>query len=92
MADGLRTTLGGRTFPIIRDLVDEIVTVDERAIAAALRVVIERAKQVIEPSAAVGVAAAIDPTFRARGHRTIGVVLCGGNLDLAALPGLLSEV
>jgi threonine dehydratase len=89
IADGLRTTLGERTFPIIRDLVDEIVTVDEAAIRAALRVVLERSKLVIEPSAAVGVAVAIDPAFRERGHRTIGVVLCGGNLDLSALPDLL---
>jgi threonine dehydratase len=89
IADGLRTTLGERTFPIIRDLVDEIVTVDEAAIRAALRVVLERSKLVIEPSAAVGVAVAVDPAFRERGHRTIGVVLCGGNLDLSILPDLL---
>ncbi len=91
MADGLRTTLGERTFPIIRDLVDEIVTVDEKAIAAGLRVVLERAKLVIEPSAAVGVAVAIDPAFRDRGFRNVGLVLCGGNLDLARLPELVSR-
>ena len=89
IADGLRTTLGERTFPIIEKLVDEIVTVEEDAIRAALRLVLERSKLVIEPSAAVGVAVAVDPTFRDRGHRRVGVVLCGGNLDLVALPGLL---
>lgn len=89
IADGLRTTLGERTFPIIRDLVDEIVTVDETAIAAALRLVLERAKLVIEPSAAVGVAVATAPAFRDRGHRAVGVVLCGGNLDLDAMADLL---
>ena len=90
MADGLRTTLGERTFPIIRDLVDEIVTVDEPAIATGLQLVLERAKLVIEPSAAVGVAVAIDPRFRERGFRDVGLVLCGGNLDLTRLPQLLA--
>ena len=89
IADGLRTTLGERTFPIIRDLVDEIIPVKEGEIRAALQLVLERAKLVIEPSAAVGVAAAMQPAFRARGFERIGIVLCGGNLDLAALPELL---
>ena len=91
IADGLRTTLGERTFPIIEELVDEIVTVEETAIRASLRLVLERSKLVIEPSAAVGVAVAIDSTFKARAHRRIGVVLCGGNLDLDALPKLLRD-
>ena len=43
----------------------------------------------IEPSAALGVAVAVDPSFRNRGLRRVGVVLCGGNLDLAAVPDLL---
>ena len=91
IADGLRTTLGERTFPIIRDLVDEIVPVEEEEIRAALRLVLERSKLVIEPSAAVGVAAAMQAGFRERGFERIGVVLCGGNLDLAALPSLLGD-
>ena len=90
IADGLRTTLGERTFPIIRDLVDEIVTVQEDHIRAALRLVLERSKLVIEPSAAVGIAVAMQPAFRERGLERIGVVLCGGNLDLEALPDLLT--
>ncbi len=89
IADGLRTTLGMRTFPIIRDLVDEIVPVKEGEIRAALRLVLERSKLVIEPSAAVGVAAAMQPAFRERGLERVGIVLCGGNLDLHALPDLL---
>lgn len=91
MADGLRTTLGERTFPIICDLVDEIVTVTEDEIRRSLRLVLERSKLVIEPSAAVGVAVATRPSFRDRGHRSIGVVLCGGNLELDRLPDLLAE-
>ena len=90
MADGLRTTLGERTFPIIRDLVDEIVTVDEAQIRAALRLVLERSKLVIEPSAAVGVAALGTDRVRDGGGSRVGVILCGGNLDLADLPRLLA--
>ena len=89
IADGLRTTLGKRTFPVIQELVDDIITVPESAIRAGLRLVMERAKLVIEPSAAVGIAAALSDSLQARGHRRIGVVLCGGNLDLDALPTLL---
>lgn len=89
IADGLRTTLGERTFPVIRDLVDDIVTVPESGIRAALRLVMERAKLVIEPSAAVGVAAVRTDAFRRHGFQRVGVVLCGGNLDLDALPTLL---
>ena len=55
IADGLRTTLGKRTFPVIRELVDDIITVPETEIRQGLRLVMERAKLVIEPSAAVGI-------------------------------------
>lgn len=93
MADGLKTTLGPNTFPIVRDLVDEIVCVSEAEISAALRIVYEQVKLAIEPSAAVGVAAllsaALGPAARPE-LRRIGVILCGGNVDLDALPGLLA--
>ncbi|MGA1058072.1 MAG: pyridoxal-phosphate dependent enzyme [Phycisphaerales bacterium] len=87
IADGLRTSLGELTFPIVRDLVDEVLLVEENAIVAAMRLVWERIKVVIEPSAAVGVAAVLEPSFKAR--REFGptaVVLCGGNVDLDRLP------
>jgi threonine dehydratase len=58
IADGLKTTLGPNTWPIVRDLVAAIVTVSEEEIKGALRLVYERAKLAIEPSAAVGVAVA----------------------------------
>ena len=89
IADGLRTTLGERTFPVIQELVDDIITVPESAIREGLRLVMERAKLVIEPSAAVGIAAVRSDSLRSKGYRRIGVVLCGGNLDLDALPSLL---
>ena len=87
IADGLRTSLGALTFPVVRDLVDEIVLVSEAEIAAHMRLVWERMKLTIEPSAAVGVAVACGERLRAeRGLDDVGVVLCGGNVDLAALP------
>lgn len=87
IADGLRTALGDLTWPVVRDQVDEIVTVDETAIVAAMRLVFERMKLVIEPSAAVGVAVALDASMRSRpGLSPMGVILCGGNVDLDRLP------
>mmetsp|Transcript_9494 Transcript_9494/g.16096 ORF Transcript_9494/g.16096 Transcript_9494/m.16096 type:complete len:358 (-) Transcript_9494:247-1320(-) len=105
IADGLKTNLGSNTWPIIRDYVDQIITVSEDEIKRAMRIVYERLKVVIEPSAAVGVAAALSPGFPAaigkeedyrrreegigrvprwRQYRPlrVGLVLCGGNIDL----------
>ncbi len=83
IADGLRTSLGALTFPVVQSLVDEILTVDEAAIVRAMRLVWERMKILIEPSAAVGVAAMLEAPPP---ERRIGVILCGGNVDLDALP------
>ena len=87
IADGLMTSLGRLTWPIVRDRVDGIVTVSEAEIVAAMRLVWERMKLVIEPSAAVGVAVVLGDEFRALpGLPHVGVVLCGGNVSLDALP------
>ena len=87
IADGLRGTLGPLTFPVVRDLVDEIVLVSEADIAAHMRLVWERMKLTIEPSAAVGVAVACGDWMRKqKDHADVGVVLCGGNVDLSNLP------
>ena len=87
IADGLRTSLGPLTFPVVRDLVDEIVLVSEDEIAAHMRLVWERMKVTIEPSAAVGVAVACSTWMHMqKDHADVGVVLCGGNVDLAARP------
>ena len=91
IADGLRTALGPLTFPVVRDLVDEVVLVPEADIVASMRFAWERMKITIEPSAAVGVAVASGAWMHARENdalRQVGVVLCGGNVDLAALPWL----
>ncbi len=85
IADGLRTFLGDITFPIICEHVSEIVTVSEAAIVAAMRLVWERMKLIIEPSAAVPVAALLEHRDLFRGRR-VGIILSGGNADLMRLP------
>lgn len=85
IADGLRTSLGELTFEAIRQNVDDIVTVGEEAIVAAMRLVWERMKIVIEPSAAVPLAALWEKKIDANGL-CVGIILSGGNVDLARLP------
>ncbi len=85
IADGLRATLCPLTFSVLREHVAEITLVSEEEIVAAMRMVWERVKLVIEPSAAVAVAPALNRRIRAEGTR-VGVILSGGNLDLAHLP------
>ena len=87
VADGLRTGLGDNTWPVVRDLVEAVLVVEEAEILAATRLVWERMKLVIEPSAGVGVAAALGDRFKGlEGIERVGVVLCGGNVDLDRLP------
>jgi len=85
IADGLRTNVGERTFPIIQRYVDDIVTVSEDAIVAAMRTIWETMKIIIEPSAAVPYAAIVERKIDIGGKR-VGVILTGGNVDLDALP------
>ncbi|HEY7314388.1 MAG TPA: pyridoxal-phosphate dependent enzyme [Gemmataceae bacterium] len=87
IADGLLTSLGDLTWPVLRDEVERVVTVTEEEIVRAIRLAWERAKLLIEPSAAVAVAVAMTPEFRALdGLHRVGVVLSGGNVNLDALP------
>ncbi len=85
VADGLRTTLGPMNFAIIREHVDDIVTVSEQAIVRDMRAVWERMKIVIEPSCAVPLAALAENDLDVGGQR-VGIILTGGNVDLDALP------
>ncbi len=85
IADGLLTSLSERTFGVIRQHVEQIVTVSEAGIVAAMRFVWERAKIVIEPSAAVAVAVLWEGKAHLDGLR-VGVILSGGNVDLERLP------
>ena len=90
IADGLRTGLGVHTWPVVRDVVADIYTVSEADIAATLRLVWERTKLFIEPSAAVGVAVALSGCLPPEARR-VGVVLCGGNVDLDSRPWELPQ-
>jgi threonine dehydratase len=81
IADGLRASLSERTFEILSEYVDSVALVDESEIREAMRLVWERMKLVIEPSAAVAVAAAIFGKAAIEGKRA-GIVLSGGNVDL----------
>jgi threonine dehydratase len=78
--------MGSLTWPIIRENVEKIITVSEDEIKKAMKMVWERMKIVIEPSAAVGVAVALSDQFKALPNppKRVGVILCGGNVDLDA--------
>ena len=83
MADGLRTSLGDKTFAVIQRNVDEIVTATEEEMLAALRFVWERFKIIIEPSCAVPVAPVLHRNLDLAGKR-VGIIITGGNVDLDA--------
>ena len=85
IADGLRASLSERTFAILRQHVRGIVTVTEEQIIAAMRLVWERMKLVVEPSGVVPLAAVLAAPEQFRGRR-VGIVLTGGNVDLDKLP------
>jgi threonine dehydratase len=87
IADGLMATMPGeRTFEVNRRLVDEVVTVSDPEIVAAMVLLFERLKLVVEPSGAVGVAAVLAGRPRAR---RIGVILSGGNVSPARFAALI---
>jgi threonine dehydratase len=85
IADGLRTNVGAPNFPIIQRYVDDIVTVSEESIVAAMRTIWETLKIIIEPSAAVPYAAILERKIDIGGRR-VGIIITGGNVDLDALP------
>jgi threonine dehydratase len=87
IADGLLTSLGELTYPIIRERVEQIVTVSEQGIIDSMKFVWERAKIVIEPSSAVAVGVLWEKKIDLSGLK-IGVILSGGNVDLGKLPWL----
>lgn len=85
VADGLRTTVGAPNFAIMQRCVDDVVTVPEAAIVAAMRQLWETLKIVVEPSGAVPYAPILADTLPVTGQR-VGLILTGGNVDLDALP------
>lgn len=85
IADGLLTSLGSLTFPIIRKHVHQIVTVSEESIIRAMRFVWERMKIIIEPSSAVPLAAILENKADFEGLK-VGIIISGGNVNLEKLP------
>ena len=85
---GSKLNLGELTWPVVRDLVDDVITVSEEEIVASMRLIWERMKVTIEPSAAVGLAAVMSEAFRTKWQnvsddpigscQNIGIILCGG--------------
>jgi threonine dehydratase len=82
IADGLRTSLGSLTFGVVREYVDQIVTVEESEILDAMRLLWERMKLVVEPSGAVPLAGLLKMPQEVDGLR-VGVIVSGGNVDLS---------
>jgi threonine dehydratase len=85
IADGLLTSLGDKTFPIIQKHIKEIITVSEEEIIAAMKLIYERMKIIIEPSCAVPFAALLKEKGQFKEKR-VGIILTGGNVDLGKLP------
>jgi threonine dehydratase len=85
ICDGLRGHLAPITFGILRSHLDGILLADEEQIIAAMRLIWERLKILVEPSAAVGLAVVLRERERFAGQR-VGIVLSGGNMELQSLP------
>ena len=81
IADGLLTSLGTITFPIIKEHVREIIVVDDNEIIEAMRMIWERMKIIIEPSCAVPLAALLKQKEKFKNAR-VGIILTGGNVDI----------
>jgi threonine dehydratase len=92
IADGARTpSLGKLTFPLVRENVDDMVTVPDDALVRAMRFVWERMKLVVEPTGVLALAAALEGKAEVAGRR-VGVILSGGNVDLAYALELFKRV
>ncbi len=90
IADGAQTSASGKlTFPVIQHLVRSIVTVTDAQLVSTLRTLAERMKQVVEPTGCLAAAALLEGVLELRGAR-VGVILSGGNVDLARYARFLS--
>lgn len=91
LADGLMiTTTGDQTYPAIEKYVDEVVTASDEFIKKALNEIIFKSKLLIEPSAAIGFAAALEGTFKVKKGERVCFFLSGGNIDPDKLVSLIS--
>lgn len=89
IADGAQTQHAGElTFPVIQQRVERIATVTDAQLVAAMRFFAERLKLVVEPTGCLAAAAALEGVVDVRGLK-VGVVLSGGNVDLARFAALI---
>jgi len=90
ICDGARTPyLGAWTFPVIRERVDDIITAADTEVSRAMRLMMEKARVVVEPTGALGLAGAMKMPEALKGKR-VGVIVSGGNVDLDRIPELLA--
>jgi len=85
ICDGLRAQIGGLTFPVISDLVDDIITVTEEEIIDSMRMICERLKMIVEPSSSISLGAVLKNKDKFNGKK-VGLIISGGNVDLDHLP------
>ncbi|CAA0842222.1 Serine racemase [Striga hermonthica] len=89
IADGLRAFLGTLTWPVVRDLVEEVIVVEDNEIIEAMRLCYEILKVAVEPSGAIGLAAVLSDSFKSKAAwkdcSNVGIILSGGNVDLDVL-------
>ena len=85
ICDGLRAQIGALTFPVIADLVDDIITVTEEEIIDSMRMIWERLKMIVEPSSSITLGAVLKNKDKFNGKK-VGLIISGGNVDLDHLP------
>jgi threonine dehydratase len=90
IADGLLTSLGDKTFPVIKEHVKEVITVSDQEIIGALRMTWEKLKVIVEPSGVVPLAALLKAKDKFKGKR-VGIIFSGGNVDLERALRLITE-
>jgi threonine dehydratase len=90
IADALQTPLGRLTFPVIKEMIEDVLLVRDEELIETLRFTLERMKVLVEPSGIAAAAAVRHKKFDFTGRR-VGVVLSGGNVDLAKLGGYLKH-
>ena len=91
IADGAQTQAPGRfTFPVIQELVDDVLTVTDQQLVSTMRFFAERMKMVVEPTGCLAAAAVFEGALDVRGRR-IGIILSGGNIDVDRYAELLKR-
>jgi len=87
ICDGLLTSMGETTWPIIRDHVEQIITVEDNDVERAMTLIYEIFDMIVEPSGAISLAAVLSDEFKKLDNiNSIGIILCGGNVDEDKLP------